>query len=138
MQAAVHVRIHASGIQQHQSWAWTTSLGLGCWYPDTFQIYLADKIHLPASLAGGWQGAVGMPDCPESLFDRHRGIQIPRGQTRTVELELMDNFSFHKPRLTHKTSQTINHQKQPCKTASFFAKPAFPLPNLTVSCAPHC
>lgn len=59
-------------------------LGLGCypahWYPGTFQIYLADKIHPPASLAGGWQGAVGMPDCLESLFDRHRGIQIPRAR----------------------------------------------------------
>lgn len=136
MQAGIHVRIHALGIQQHQSWAWTTSLGLGC-YPDTFQIYLADKIHLLASLAGGCKELQASQTAWRVCLT-DGGIQIPRGQTRTVELELIDDFSFHKPCLIHKTSQTISHQKWPHKTASFFAKPAFPLPNLTVSCAPHC
>lgn len=49
-----------------------------------------------------------------------------------VELELMGYFSFHRLRVTQKTSQTITHQKWPHKTASIYVKPAFLFPNLSL------
>lgn len=56
-------------------------------------------------------------------------------QTRMVELELRGNFSFHRLRVTQKTSQTITHQK-------WLHKPAFYLciflASQSVSSSPHC
>lgn len=49
-----------------------------------------------------------------------------------VELELTGYFSFHRLRVTQKTSQTITHQKWPHKTASIYVKPAFLFPNLSL------
>lgn len=59
-----------------QSWAWTTSLGLG-WYPDTLRVYVADRIHLSARLAE-LQGAQTLL---EGMHDT--GMQIPNWDRRT-------------------------------------------------------
>lgn len=97
-------------------------LGLGCyparWHPDIFQIYLADKDSPPNMLSRGHK-ELQAPQAAWRACLTHRGIEIPRGQSTTVELELMDNFSFHKLCLIH-SSRLLLIKNAQCKTAFFF------------------